>query len=258
MKNQFVADRNDFFKYGLLRAISAQFTAPIGIWWMLTKNDAGKAGSHLSYLQKPKEYRAADEVLFDSLLKIREGFTPVANTKVKDQIFDVQSRNVGKIESEILVKARFWPDKDKFSDQDRRAHASHGILEEPFERAVNFSEMKMHFADCPVIFADPDNGIEVKTASKERHIRWYEISKLYDNGQSLIIYQHIQQTDIKNKATEKSEQLRKLLGSGKVHFRAFGSVVFLIVPQTDHRDPINSALESFDSRFGSWVKHSEA
>jgi hypothetical protein len=253
MKNQFVADRNDFFKYGLLRAISDQFKAPIGVWWMLTKDDAGTHGNHLSYLSNANKFRAADKDLFDSLNNIKAGFK-VTNSKI-----DVTTRNVELIEkSAILPNARYWPRTDDTMQPDERAMLSHEILEEPFNRAIDFGEMKKYFNGCPVIFADPDNGIEVKTASKERHIRWNEISKLYDNGQSLIIYQHIQQTDIKNKATEKSEQLRRLLGSEKVHFRAFGSVVFLIVPQTDHWDSINSALEDFDSRFGTWVKHSEA
>lgn len=240
MKNQFVADKNDYFKYGILRAISDKFAQPIGLWWMLTSDDAGNHGNNLAYLNNTKLFRPADEKLFNILTNIINGF--IAN--------DPLTRNVGKIEqSEILQNALYWPHEKMPIQPTKRSKKSDDILKDPYSRAIDLREMKKYFSNCPVIFADPDNGIEVKTASKERHIRWNEISNLYEDGHSLIIYQHVQHTNILQKADAITEQLQNLLGCNNVQYRALGSVVFLIIPREEHLEKVNIALGKFDKSF---------
>jgi hypothetical protein len=51
MKNQYFADVNDYFKYGLLRCFAhAEFR--LGVCWMLTPDDRGPDGRKTKYLSQ--------------------------------------------------------------------------------------------------------------------------------------------------------------------------------------------------------------
>lgn len=63
MKNQFVGDINDYYKYGLLRIFSDVGKKKIGICWMLTPE-------RTEYLHDPGKWRDFDPVLFGELRRI--------------------------------------------------------------------------------------------------------------------------------------------------------------------------------------------
>ena len=83
MKNQFVGDINDYYKYGLLRILSGLGKKEIGICRMLTSDRA-------EYLDDAGNWRNFDPGLFGKLRRI------------------VHGRNVRRIEKAgILPGARF-------------------------------------------------------------------------------------------------------------------------------------------------------
>jgi len=53
MKNQFVGDINDYYKYGLLRILSCLGKKEIGVCWMLTPD-------RTEYLEDPRKWRDFD------------------------------------------------------------------------------------------------------------------------------------------------------------------------------------------------------
>lgn len=245
MKNQFVADVNDFYKYGMLRAIHNKIGGTLGIWWMLTNDDAKAAGMNLAYLNNDI-FRRIDGELFDELKKIRIEFKQINNGDVK---FDVKTRNITKIEeSNIFKDVRFWPN-DHSEKPENRARKSHKILEEPHKRIINLHEMLSHFKGCSFIFADPDNGIEVKTGpKKERYIRWHEIRDLYHGGHSVISYQHANLGEPAQKTGESKSKLLSSLLNTSVEHCIFGSVIFFIIPRDNHRSDMIEGMNDFKNR----------
>src|SRR5687768_3003787 len=64
MKNQYFADINDYFKYGILRCLG-KGGLRIAVCWMLTPDDGRSDGRKISYLSNPDRWRNYDPVLFD-------------------------------------------------------------------------------------------------------------------------------------------------------------------------------------------------
>ena len=52
LKDQYVGDINDYRKYALLRALSADGANRLGVCWMLTESDGGNHGSWLGYMEQ--------------------------------------------------------------------------------------------------------------------------------------------------------------------------------------------------------------
>lgn len=247
MKNQFVADVNDYFKYGLLRALSARGgLSPIGIWWMLTDDDAGAHGSKLDYLKDHERYGACDEDLYKKLGRI-------ANKKIR-HVFDIEK-------NELINSAQYWPCN---GGRVRIAtKASHEKLSDPYGRALDFKCMLTKFKDCPLIFADPDNGIETKSASRERHIRWSEIAALFDAGKSLVVYQHkAQGRSLDNDVPVLLKNIRKLLGKNAANAFSItcgrgetkAEIAFLLIPQPAATKYFRERAKHFTKRFGKFSR----
>lgn len=246
MKNQFVADVNDYFKYGLLRALSdCEDLRPIGIWWMLTNDDAGNHGNNVAFLDEADRFGACDEDLFGKLQGIQ--------TAHERNVLAVAKRN-------LIPKAKYWPSAGgRNCSASEMAKVSHEKLADPYCRALDFKSMLTKFKGCPLIFADPDNGIETKSASRERHIRWNEIAALFDAGKSLVVYQHkAQGRSLDNDVPVLLKHIRELLGKkaanafcitcGRGETKA--EIAFLLIPQPaatiDFRGGARRFVEQFD------------
>lgn len=164
MKDQYVGDVSDYFKYALLRAWGARGLT-IGLGWMLTEADDRSDGGLLSYLQAPAFFRDLDPALYDGLGKlVREG-----------------DRRVQAVVDRGLVAHVFsYPDLLTAAAPDR-AKWWKGL------------EQRTHNAD--VLFLDPDNGLEVSSvphgrAGARRYVYLRELKRLHRPDQSLAVYQH--------------------------------------------------------------------
>ena len=248
MKNQFVADVNDYFKYGLLRALARQFVdAPLGVWWMLTKDDAGGHGDKRGYLDDPHSYGACDSELFASLKEIAAP----------------SNRNVLAVErSNVIPGAHYWPHSgDTRQTADTMAKASHDVLDDPAQRATDFNRLLAYFDSCPVVFIDPDNGVETKTTARsERHVRWTELQALFRAGKSLVVYQHKQNgKSLDDLLPTLAERWRSSLGIDAFGIACGtgpkkGQVGFLMIPQPDVATSFVRAAETFLKDYKSFAK----
>lgn len=248
MKNQFVADVNDYFKYGLLRALSdCEDLCPIGIWWMLTDDDAGNHGNNIAFLDNPNRFKACDKALFAELQKmIQPGC----------------ERNVLAVEKGNLIpEAKYWPNAGSGNcSASEMAKVSHKKLADPYRRALDFRRMLTRFKNCPLIFADPDNGLETKSASKERHIRWNELVALFNAGKSLVVYQHkAQGRSLDADVPEHLQRIRELLGAnasgitcGRGNTKA--EIAFLLIPQLAATEDFREGARRFVEQFGKFSR----
>ncbi len=166
MKDQYFGDINDYRKYGLLRAIRRASQLRLLIACMLTPNDGGTDGKHITYLDKPKQWSHFDPVLFQTL---------------KDLLESGPQRQVSLIEATDL-----FPNTTYFSTQ---------VPDNPAARRAWFTALCQQAQDCDLVFLDPDNGLEVKSKPygvrhSSKYLYWHEVTPLWETGKSLLIYQH--------------------------------------------------------------------
>lgn len=135
MQNKYTGDIGDFVKYGLIRAVAVD--AKIGVAWYLHPDDGSADGGHTDYLERSNEWRHVDCELYDGLKKIvKSGQRSVAAVQcasiLRDAAFADEPLDVSNIPTRRRVDwRRRW-----------------------FDDVVN------RLADCAVVFADPDNGLQ--------------------------------------------------------------------------------------------------
>ncbi|MDK9723857.1 MAG: hypothetical protein OEL88_03135 [Sterolibacteriaceae bacterium MAG5] len=252
MKNQFVADLNDYFKYGLLRALTRDPSASLlGIWWLLTRDDANGHGGIEDHLKDVPRYQSCDPDLLNHLERIRKPAT----------------RFVSSVKAYSVVPgARYWPDSSiDASDPHAIAEASHSRLSDPYERMMDFRKMQDHFQPCGAVFADPDNGIETRSANRsERYVRWADLVALFHTGKSLIVYQHKPRGEsLDNKLPELARQACDLMGANAYGLACGrgtqrGEVGFLMIPQDSASEWFRRATDGFLKSYGAFARRVSA
>jgi len=151
MKNQFVGDINDYYKYGLLRMLAGFGEKKLGVCWMLTPD-------RTEYLDDPRKWRKFDPELFDKLRRI------------------VRARSVRRIEKAgILCRARFYREPFKAGSRHRGKY---------------FDEMLGKFAATYLVFFDPDVGL-APSAGKYRNkwLQVNELGRAFEEGHSVLVIQ---------------------------------------------------------------------
>ena len=169
MKDQYVGDVNDFWKYTLLRALTAE-SRRLVVCWMLTPNDDGRDGRHVSYLRKPGQFRPVDPTVFDVLHRaIRES-----------------RRNVGFVEESGLLPG---------------ANFVSGVLGDGLaSRDHYFQRCLSRLQPNDLVFFDPDNGFEIASvrrgAQRSSHfVFWSEVASAVAIAGAACVYQHFPRVD---------------------------------------------------------------
>ena len=209
MKNQYVADINDYRKYGLLRTLSGNGNIRIGVCWMLTPDDNRTDGQFTRYLNLPGQWKQYDPPLFEHLVDcIRDG-----------------ERHVRRIESTgILQNADYHCDF---------------LSDIPEKRTRYFMGMHERLKGVDLIFFDPDNGLEIKSRpygrkQSSKFLYWHELTHAFSSGKSILLYQHFIREKREQFITRlSSEFCRRLDVSEVLSFRT-PHVVFFLVPQPEH------------------------
>jgi predicted RNase H-like HicB family nuclease len=223
LKNQYFGDVNDYLKYGLLRCFAAS-GLDLGVCWYLTRDDGSNNGNDRKYLEQPS-WRDHDPELYD--------FLQTACAKPS-------TRTVGSFEASGLLPARYFSDVIPESEAERL---------EVIERAGN------KLSGAHLVFFDPDNGIETKTTTyggrgSSRYVFWREIEPAWENGASLLIYQHFPRQEHDAFATGAGEALRQHTHGSTVFTLATSQVVYLLAAQQSHLPYVRYALGELESRFG--------
>lgn len=180
MKNQYFGDINDYFKYGMLRAFGRELS--IAVIWMMTPDDGSRDGRKLEYLDFEGR-RGHDPELFDWLRAWKRA------GKVRDvRLIE---------ESGLLPNCRFFGE----------------VVPEGVEaRAQWFARAREFARGADLVFVDPDNGLPVKSVRPgaknwPKFVAIEELRALYEDGHSLLIYQHTARTSRRDLIRAKLKQL---------------------------------------------------
>jgi hypothetical protein len=132
-------------------------------------------------------------------------------------------------------------------------------------RAEWFSRAKKMVAGCDLIFADPDNGLEVPSVSISaprggKYLAVDEALELLATGAAVIFYQHcdrspweVQRARIYDRLQSGSDQQ---LAVRYVRFSAFGSRAFVLVSSLpDVGQRVDRALDVFQKHITKWTGH---
>lgn len=209
VKHQYVGDINDYRKYALLRALSADGANRIGVCWMLTPDDGGTDGNRRSYAK----YRHCDPELFDVL-------TPTLDDRSLRRVSYVE-------ESGIISGAAF--------------HTA-PLPSVAAERAAYMAECRAKFADADLVFFDPDNGIAPPGTKPGQtttlHVSLDEAAAFYAEGKSVLLYQHRPKLQTwEALIASKAEQLRAAIPDAAtwVFWKADVAFFLLVHPESPAR-----------------------
>jgi hypothetical protein len=229
LKDQYFGDVNDYRKYGLLRALCAVTGLPVGICWLLTAPDGRSDGESRRYLEEPDRWRDYDPGLYDQL---RGLLVPDTGRSVQ------HARAWG-----LIPGATYYEELLRDDVQSRRRY---------FEGA--WSSLKA----CPVIFLDPDNGIEI--ASKRlggkdsaKYVYWGEITRAYERGHSLVIYQHFIRESRDTYIARIAGQLAERLQAPLVDSFRTAHVVFFLVARQEHVSAFDRAHDEIHDRWSGQI-----
>jgi hypothetical protein len=211
VKDQYVGDENDYYKYGLLRLLAAD-GVPTLVVWMRTQDDGRSDGRQTTYLNRPERWKRYDPQLFEALADlVREG-----------------QRNLRAVEeSGILRGARFL---------------GACLTDDVAGREAYFALLLRRASGRDLLFLDPDNGIEVASvpygrAGSSRYLYLREVEALYRAGPSLLLYQHFPRVErapfVRRVATRCLAVTEAPLA---VSFRT-RRVFFLLLPQPNEEAP---------------------
>ena len=176
---------------------------------MLTSADGSAHGAKRSFLKEPEVWRAYDPPLFDALAKV----------PASPQLSDLQRIETDKVVREATFYNEFVPD----------ARA---------ERDSFHSRCMAAFADRDLIFFDPDNGLEVRSAKgrkRSKYVLLDEVADHYGAGRSVLIYQHLGRS-LPRRAfvEEKAPTLRAVLAGASLSAFDTAHVVFLLAARPEH------------------------
>ncbi len=210
MKDQYFGDVNDYRKYGLLHVLAEVSGLSVGVCWMLTAPDDSADGAKRKYLQAREMWRHFDPDLFDHLKQAEEGGEPRAVCRYE--------------QCGLLPNARFYS----------------ALLQDPAEdRQRYFEACFAEFESCDVVFFDPDNGVEVKSVTyggkrSSKFVFWRELAATYENGKSLIVYQHFPRIERRRFIASLVDETRARLNSRHIDTFSTPHVLFLFVVQPHH------------------------
>jgi hypothetical protein len=165
VKDQYVGDVNDFYKYALLRELAPAHNGRLIVAWMRTPGDGTGDGRHLAYLQRPNIFRRIDPNLFDAL----------------QEIVRHQARTVAAVEERGIVPAS--------------AFHSEPIADNAAKRTEWFAGLGRILKPGDLVFFDPDNGLAVRSVppgrkNSAKYLYWSELAEALQDERSVCIYQH--------------------------------------------------------------------
>lgn len=231
MKNQYFADVNDYRKYGLLRCITDFTQMNIGILWLLTPDDGRTDGEFRGYLRDPRKWDRYDKDLHRSLARMLE---PEVRRDVR------HAATWG-----LVPKATYFD--QIFPDG---AVARDGV----FKAACS------ELSDCPLVFLDPDNGVEVKSVPygrkhSSKYVYWKEMAALFERGHSLLVYQHYRRTERRAFEAALAKEFCHRLAGSKVAVFTTPHVAFFLVLNCQHILRLPRVISGVEGRWRGQFAH---
>lgn len=185
MKNQYFADKNDYFKYDLVISLANGLPDIVRFTFipMLTPDDNSRDGQLINYDQRTRR-----EDLFLFLHSCLEGPRKVSRLR------------------EFFRQPQVCIEYCPYGDQVEFRHS---------ERSQYFQEIPPSYLRQAVILLDPDNGLEVKSAATKtfhRYVKYEEVRSVFhrmDKKSLLVIYQHFPRVERRKYLRELHRRLQK-------------------------------------------------
>ena len=261
MQDRYVGDVGDFGKYGLLRLLCGQPNEGrlrLGVVWYLVPCEShNQNGKHVGYLRQDRQFSQCDPELFGAL---RTMFNH------EPGLFKEAMRNVATIESSSILPADtlFYRAPLSFPEA-MPVQARLQLRRQWLQLALG------EMTEADVVFLDPDNGIECKSASRAsrngpKYVFWDEIAEFASTGRekSLVIYHHTNRRKASSPEKDSSyEQVEELLGEFRQRFPHLSTSAvlftrgtrraFFVAASERHRETLESKLNRlFESP---WKEH---
>ena len=247
MQDRYAGDVGDFGKYGLLLRLSGPDghgpALRLGVLWYRFEDSTPGDGKHVSYLEPPRaqEFRRCDPKLFERMRSI-----------VRNE------RSIAAVEASGALPSgtAFFGDRLLFGRGESRESREARRLEwlEAGLRAVE---------DADLVFADPDNGLEVASVDRlhadgPKYVYYDDLRACWNRGQSLVVYQHIarNRTAKEQIAARRAALRERFMGAGDIitlRWRRFTSRAYLVVPAAGHADTL--AARSSALLASPWSRH---
>jgi hypothetical protein len=252
VQDRYFGDIGDFAKFGLLRGLLTavpQFRLGI-LWYRVPDESHTKDGRHIDYLLKPtdknsRQLRDCDPELYD---------------KLRYLVVEADQRTVSVVRESALLPSNTIYHDQPFSYQ--------GISrsDRPAHRRRWLAEALDAMAPATVIFADPDNGLEVGTdrynSKGPKFIFYDDLVRLFHEDKTLVSYQHAnrdgsfpQQIRSRLAALRRQAFDRPVVAFTAVRWRRVSARAFLLVLGNGHREKLRERLERFLA--GPWGAHFE-
>lgn len=248
VRHNFVNDIGDYAKYALLRALYANGPVDVrlGVIWYLTEHAAhngdGRKRAHLS----DGGWQELDPDLLQAMRRI-EG-----------RLHSQGDLNLSLIESSEILPAEtaYFSEAVPYAGRTAQQRAA--------DRAAWFERARKAVEDCNLIFLDPDNGLEVRSApvtspQAGKYATVPEITALLESGAAVVLYQHGDRTPWPTQRERLCSQISsgtaQALTIRTLRFGAYGvRAFFCISPSPLLDDVVQRALDVLLSRTHEWDK----
>ena len=224
MKNQYFADKRDYFKYSILRGLLEQEIS-CTVCWMMTPDDSTGQGAHQGYLKSPHMWRDFDPLVFDYL-----------EEQVDNGLPDIHAiERAGPIARCCFYWAPFPPD--------------------PAGRKVYFANCLTKAASTDLVFFDPDIGPEPNKPDPndlDKYVRWDEIARIYRAGHSVLVFNYLRGgTDQKDRlVARRSKLLQGMLSSTDVTILRTHDLAFYFAVHERHHKAVKRATTTVLEQWG--------
>ena len=189
MKNQYVADINDYNKYLLLSDFSKVYDV-IDVCWMLTDDDYGRDGAKTKYLFD--ESKRKDTLIYDYL----KGLV-ISNVK-----------NVRAIENGKIIPVR------KYYHKIQEIPAPPDLPELLFLDPDNGLEVK----------STPPNS-----PNSERYVYYSDIKPIIEQGCDVLVYQHYPRVNRREYHLYRTQEIKSKINDVRVAHISMGMVDFILI-----------------------------
>ena len=109
------------------------------------------------------------------------------------------------------------------------------------------------YGGIDLLFFDPDNGFEVKTAARgkrgsSRYLFWDVVAQIYGEGHSLMVYQHFPRVNRLHFMNELTGKIKSYIGANLISHIYTGNVDFVIISQIKHQGKIETAIKKIQAK----------
>jgi uncharacterized protein len=229
MKNQYFGDEKDYLTYGLLRTLARVSGLSIGVAWMLTPDVPDGNGELRAYLDRPSQWQAHDSALFEQLSQVVHHGRSVA----------------------LASRFNLIPEACYFDEQ---------VPLRTIERSAYFQRLFTALQACPLLFLDPDNGLETRSARRgqqrsPQHVYWDEIEEAFvRRGHSLLVFQHFPRRSREEYLEEQAQQYMRHLDAPLVTWFQTTQVAFFLIARPEHRLALQAAAEAVRAQWSARIK----